>query len=1693
MEMTFAERAAVASAVATVDGVPCDLIDAQGRLVITPHALTLDGQRNVPADLRPGESLADFLARHVPGIDPAGWSVAIGGLSVPGAMWARTYPRHGHLIAARSVARKTVVKLAAIAAVAWLTVGAGAMWIAGTFGVTAGGFAASMIGYGLFVAGATLINKVLAPKVSASSSSDSSASTVYSLSGQRNSARAYEPIGTLLGQMRVTPDLASQSYTWYEGDDAYMAVILLGGINVHSVSDLSIGDTPLSSYDDVTVYYNGFSGMASEAIPLYSNADTVDGGSLEWDATDPWVLRTSSTDTVALGVDVEANLYASTSSGIGANSTLLTIEYRAVGATDWTAWTATTLTSSTADVLRRSYYLDVPAGQYEVRARIAQPSSTGSSDVCTVVWSGLKSVQPDSTDYAQWGRFAIKIRATGQINGSLDTVRATLTPRPLPLWTGSEWIDATTREEGLSNPGGIILQVLRGIYAPDGALQYGWGLSDEQIDVEGLKEFMLHCTEHGYTYDRWHTSSMNCGDLCSEVALAGMGQFQWIDGSRPTVAYAASTQPISAVVNMATMLKSTFSVGYALTQSADGIELQYVDRDRDFETTTLRVASPGVDTPTNPARITAEGVTTAAHAAIIARYHLAQSLYQYKTIGYSTDLEHLDYRRMALLSLSHDLTQWGYGGRLVAAEVVGGSVVLTLDEPVPALAAFYVGLRVPAEKIYRIFSVRPFEGTTNTITLLDEWPADVAFPGAASDNPAHDTIWCFDFKATPGYKVRVVSVAPMQDLEGAEVAVVPESAEFWDYVLNGTYTPAPNESSLANALPVASNARIVLADRVRIGEAWRTQLSITFDVSGDFYRAQLWATVDGQAPYLLQGGLSSTRASWYADKGQQWTVEVRPFDPLGRMGTKATATYTIATNAPDNVLGLSVTVTGTGVVATWAAPTGQAAVDWSLTELRTGAAWETGTSVFSGRATSYNLGWLAAGLTTVWASHRNTAGEWSAAASYGITIVAPAQPVVSGSADVSVARIDWQDCTTSQPIRYYAVSLGLELATAALLNNITATSYTRQEAAGRHRYWVVPYDMAGNAGAAGYLMLETDSTISEALTTLQQDLGTYVEQLLAQISITSESAGVRVTAEAQKRAQALLDEALARGTAITQEQTLRQEEDAALAQLLDTLTAVVENDNGALVAALQNEETARVDGDTALASDITLMGARITNAEGDIEGQSIITSGLQTSVTQQGDDISALAVSFETLTVQVGDQSASISEIAQAVIDVDGRFSATYTFQMEVGGYVSGIIANNDGTTSDMVLLFDRFAIAQNVGGVITYPFVVGTVGGVSAVGIDGNLFVDGSVNARSLNIGAGNNLLPSTTFTDGLTGWSVADNLGGVTSGVDLSGWYPIGGHAAWIYQDNADYAGTDHFAEFNSNAFTAQAGQRYEFSVGTGVHRAVAHALLVFKDAGGGVIGQQDSATDNTDVAGGTSISGYKRIGNFATAPEGTASAQLLVRKGPTLTGEADSYLFVTEPYVGIANSAQATLSAYSPSGVGVKITPEGIETPSLSAISANFGTVTAGRMQNAANTTWIDLDSSSLSFGEDLTYDPVNGLKVNKLSVIGTAQLAGQSVTDLTTATGGSAASISLTLTESTAVLCAASVTYDGSTETVESISLFINVNGTVLAQAGGYGFGASAVGALVLAAGTHSVTATTGGEVGAVNLSVLRCKR
>lgn len=877
-------------------------------LVVTPHPLTLQDQRIYHGQavvVLPGDYLSDVLARYevVPGQQ---WVVSIGGAEVPEALWCRVKPKHGHLIEARRVPEKQVLQIVAIVALTYFTFGAGGMAGGSFLGLTgAAGYIAAGVAY---LAGSLVINKLLGPKPKAADNrvANNASSPSYTLQGGRNRARQFEPMGLMLGQPYCVPDMAAQSYSFFANGEQFLWQLFHLGLNCADVSNMRIGQTPVQNYQGVQILRDGFASGNTGLPVLTTNVDSVPGALLDAPAGwGPIVERVSSTDTIMLSIDLEVQLYAiQPETGVtGGNNMFVLLEYKKVGTWPWLPFTGDgnpqlELWNMSTKPLRLTYQRLVDPGQYEVRMQKTTPNESSNQRANQISWTSLKSYQLDNGNYKGQSRLALQIQASGQLNGTVDEFNLVGTAKPMPFWNGADWVTATDRSNGLSNPGALMLLLYRGIYDEDGRLIAGIGAPDDEIDIDALKNFMVFCTAKGFRFDLFLQENMSVGDLIELIANAGMGSRSEHTGKLGVIWF-SDDQPIEGVLNMGTMKAKSFGVDYNTQETADELEYQYFDRNRGNTWKSVRAKAPGVTVPQRTARQPLQGVTEEAHAATLLRFSMAQNTYHRKTVGCDVDLEHLTFHRGTVMGISHDLTQWGYGGRVQSAVNNAGLVTLTLDDLVPAVSptgsvARYIGLRIAGESQYRVFPVEPFVGSSRTVTLTTAWPVGPgapAVPGEGADNPAHDTVWIYDFKPTPGQKMRVSDVMPQGDLEGAKILLVPESPEFWDYVWNGDYTPPAGGSLLGQGPPVVTRA-LVTEQLDRQGNTYYVELSITFDLTGSYERAELWGTTDSQSPLQRIASTRGQSMNWRGGVRETWTLELRTFS-TARVGVPYALSYTV--------------------------------------------------------------------------------------------------------------------------------------------------------------------------------------------------------------------------------------------------------------------------------------------------------------------------------------------------------------------------------------------------------------------------------------------------------------------------------------------------------------------------------------------------------------------------------------------------------------------------------------------------------------------------------------------------------------------------------------------------------------------------------------------------------------------------------
>lgn len=308
----------------------------------------------------------------------------------------------------------------------------------------------------------------------------------------------------------------------------------------------------------------------------------------------------------------------------------------------------------------------------------------------------------------------------------------------------------------------------------------------------------------------------------------------------------------------------------------------------------------------------------------------------------------------------------------------------------------------------------------------------------------------------------------------------------------------------------------------------------------------------------------------------------------------------------------------------------------------------------------------------------------------------------------------------------------------------------------------------------GYTSGYSGSALLTRITTAEGTITSQGSAITAlQSTVNNGSTGVVATATALSALTTRVTSAegvnTSQGTAITAlENTVNNGSTgvAATASALSSLTTRVTTAEGNIstnssnITTLQNTVNNGSTGVAATAAAVAALGTRVTTAEGNITSNSSAITALQSTVNNGSTGVAATASALATLTTTVNvTQAGQISTlsgqytslnttvgghtttISSHTTSING-LSAEYMVKINANGRVSGF-GLYGGTSSEFIILADRFSIVSNVdNAVVATPFVVQatstTVGGVSVpagVYISDAFIMNGSiVNAKIAN-----------------------------------------------------------------------------------------------------------------------------------------------------------------------------------------------------------------------------------------------------------------------------------------------------------------------------------------------------------------------
>ena len=640
--------------------------------------------------------------------------IEIDGYTIPRNYWHVVKPKAGHIVAINIIPRggegkdplRTLLVIGIVVATFAFAAPLGAA-IVGSTTLTVGSFtiASSAIGAAVIqLAGGLLIN-MIAPIRPASLQTESPS---YFIDQARNAVRHYAPIPIIFGRHVVVPPLGAKPVTEIVGGDQYLRMVVVWGYGPLRISDIKIGETPISEFDDVEMETReGRDGDA--ALTLYPN--TIDQQNLTIDLTKAasWQTRRSSLGADELSVDITLprGLAKFNKKGKREKHTVeIQIQYKLVGEVDWESATtnATAYTFSSSWVtedstgkirlegarsqpIRHGMRWPVTTqGQYDIRIRRISDDETDNKKFSTTIWSALRTINDDAPINfpKNLAVSALVIRATDQLSGVVDELNAVVESEA-KVWDGNAWVTGYT-----SNPASMYRLALQ---HPARRLPE----NDANIELDVLADFYTFCDNNGYFFEHILDVRQGIWDTIHDICAVGRASPTKID-NKFSVIVDTGTQLVKQ--HFTPVNSNDFKFHRSFANTPDGVKLIFANREKGYKRDERIVYNDG-KTDANSVyvpQLSLVGITNKEHVYKFGRFHIAQTKLRRELWTLLINFEYLVARRGSRVTVQHDAIAVGIASAHVievTKNAQNNAVSVKVDVPIalPKNISYAIKLR----------------------------------------------------------------------------------------------------------------------------------------------------------------------------------------------------------------------------------------------------------------------------------------------------------------------------------------------------------------------------------------------------------------------------------------------------------------------------------------------------------------------------------------------------------------------------------------------------------------------------------------------------------------------------------------------------------------------------------------------------------------------------------------------------------------------------------------------------------------------------------------------------------------------------------------------------------------------------------------------------------------------------------------
>lgn len=513
---------------------------------------------------------------------------------------------------------------------------------------------------------------------------------VYSISGQYNRNRPGEPIEVPYGRNQLWPSYAARAYTRFENHEQIQYQALCLGHGYFDITKVAIEDTALENYPEAT-YWVRNPGESFTEFPDHV-ITSVEVGGIELFGTNedqypvsgwvgPFTINPPGTATTKIEIDLicPGGLYVQADGAYLDTEVDYTFEARLIDDAgdplgSWFLLETAQLVDSTNDTRRYTREFTVAAGRYEVRGTRTDTAAPSSAVMSKTLWQGARAYLPQVGTYEGVTTLFTKIRATNNLNDNSRSRVNVIATRKLPAYDPEDgW---------LTDPADLVATRSPIMAFCDAfCSEYGGRLSRSYLDMDELMAMDAELAAAGIYFDWVFDQKTTLLEAARVICRVGRC-IPMMAGSRLfMVRDKLQTTPV-AMFTPSTIGEGSWRREIKLFEfdRYDSTVMEYIDEDT-FETKEVTCTLPG-GTADNPERMKLPGCTSRTVAYREGMYQSSVRRYLRTRLSFRTGLEGVIPTYGDLISVSHDVPNWGQSGNCLVMNAGVSSTMLQLSEPV---------------------------------------------------------------------------------------------------------------------------------------------------------------------------------------------------------------------------------------------------------------------------------------------------------------------------------------------------------------------------------------------------------------------------------------------------------------------------------------------------------------------------------------------------------------------------------------------------------------------------------------------------------------------------------------------------------------------------------------------------------------------------------------------------------------------------------------------------------------------------------------------------------------------------------------------------------------------------------------------------------------------------------------------------